>query len=81
VTRLPHTGEQIFHTNQWMLSAGLEAQTWNTSGMIAAQTVLSSYRGGDRELVFAVVHLSEMLVAFKANYCAAWRGEQQLDTP
>jgi hypothetical protein len=28
---------------------------------------------------FAVLHLSEMLTAFKANYHAAWHGEQQQD--
>jgi hypothetical protein len=30
--------------------------------------------GANRELVFAVAHVSEMLTALKANYYAAWRG-------
>jgi hypothetical protein len=33
----------------------------------------------DSELVFAVVYVSEMLGAFKANYYAAGRGEKQRD--
>jgi hypothetical protein len=35
--------------------------------------------GTNRELVFAVCHVSEMLDAFKASYYAAWHGEQQRD--
>jgi hypothetical protein len=35
--------------------------------------------GADRELVFAVAHVSEMLSAFKASYHAVWHGEKQRD--
>src|SRR5260370_4073088 len=31
--------------------------------------------GSNRELVFAVAHVSEMLTALKANYYAAWHGD------
>jgi hypothetical protein len=44
---------------------------------IAAQEMFSKYTGTDRELVFAVTHVSEMLTALKANYYAAWHGEKQ----
>jgi hypothetical protein len=33
--------------------------------------------GTNRELVFAVVHVCEMLSALKASYYAAWYGEKQ----
>jgi hypothetical protein len=49
-----------------------------TMAKIAAQIVLSA-NTTDRELVFAVCHVSEMLDAFKASYCAAWHGEKQRD--
>jgi hypothetical protein len=41
---------------------------------IAAQNVMDI---NDRELVFAVAHVFEMLTALKADYCAAWHGEKQ----
>jgi hypothetical protein len=44
---------------------------------IAAHLMVSADDGTDRELVFAVCHVSEMLTALKANYYAAWHGEQQ----
>jgi hypothetical protein len=50
-----------------------------TMAKIAAQMVLSADNGTNRELVFAVAHVSEMLDAFKANYYAAWHGEKQRD--
>jgi hypothetical protein len=43
---------------------------------IAAQTVLTDDDGTNRELIFAVCHVSEMLDAFKASYYAAWHGER-----
>ena len=43
---------------------------------IAAQIVMN-IRTDDRELVFAVAHVSEMLSALKADYYAAWYGEKQ----
>ncbi len=46
---------------------------------IAAQMVLAKDDGTNRELIFAVAHVSEMLTAFKANYYAAWYGEKQRD--
>jgi hypothetical protein len=49
-----------------------------TMAKIAAQIVLSA-NTTDRELVFAVAHVSEMLDAFKANYYAAYHGEKQRD--
>jgi hypothetical protein len=48
-----------------------------TMAKIAAQIVLSA-NTTDRELVFAVAHVSEMLDAFIANYYA-WHGEKQRD--
>ena len=45
-------------------------------GKIAAQAVMN-LRTDDRELVFAVAHVSEMLTALKADYYAAWNGEKQ----
>jgi hypothetical protein len=46
-----------------------------TMAKIAAQIALST-NTTDRELVFAVAHVSEMLDAFKANYYAAYHGEK-----
>jgi hypothetical protein len=43
---------------------------------IAAQIVMN-IRTDDRELVFAVAHVSEMLTALKANYYAAWHSERK----
>ncbi len=43
---------------------------------IAAQIVMNT-KTEDRELVFAVAHVSEMLTALKANYYAAWYGERK----
>jgi hypothetical protein len=48
-----------------------------TMAKIAAQMMLGKDDGTDRELVFAVAHVSEMLDAFKANYYAAWHGERR----
>jgi hypothetical protein len=48
-----------------------------TMAKIAAQMVFAEDDGTNRELVFAVVHASEMLTALKANYYAAWHGEKQ----
>jgi hypothetical protein len=47
---------------------------------IAAQ-IVTNEAGIDEELGFAVVHVYEMLTAFKANYYAAWHGEKQRDAP
>jgi hypothetical protein len=47
-----------------------------TMAKIAAQTVLTDDDGTNRELIFAVCHVSEMLDAFKASYYAAWHGER-----
>lgn len=44
---------------------------------IAAQIVVAADDGTNRELIFAVCHVSEMLSAFKASYYAAWYGEKQ----
>jgi hypothetical protein len=44
-------------------------------GKIAAQMVAAEDNGTDRELLFAVCHVSEMLAALKASYYAAWHGE------
>jgi hypothetical protein len=41
---------------------------------IAAQEV-NEIRTENRELVFAVRHVSEMLAALKASYYTAWRGQ------
>ena len=49
-----------------------------TMAKIAAHVVLSA-NTTDRELVFAVAHVSEMLDAFKANYYAAYHGEKRRD--
>ena len=48
-----------------------------TMAKIAAQMVLAEDDGTNRELVFAVVHVSEMLSAFKVSYYAAWHGEKR----
>jgi hypothetical protein len=40
---------------------------------IAAQMVIADDGGTNRELVFAVCHVSEMLSAFRASYYAAWQ--------
>jgi len=50
-----------------------------TMAKIAAQMVFAEDDGTNRELVFAVAHLSEMLTALKANYYAAWHGDKQRD--
>jgi len=51
---------------------------FESMGKIAAQIMVSADDSSNRELVFAVLHLSEILTAFKANYYAAWHGEKQL---
>jgi hypothetical protein len=48
-----------------------------TMAKIAAQMVFAKDDGTNRELVFAVAHVSEMLTALRANYYAAWHDEQQ----
>jgi hypothetical protein len=50
-----------------------------TMAKIAAQMVLAEDDGTNRDLIFAVCHVSEMLDAFKASYYAAWHGEKQRD--
>jgi hypothetical protein len=45
---------------------------------IAAQSVME-ISTDDRELVFAVAYVFEMLTALKTDYYAAWRGEKQRD--
>jgi hypothetical protein len=52
-----------------------------TMAKIAAQFVIEADDGTNRELVFAVVHASEMLTALKANYYAAWHGEKSQGAP
>lgn len=47
---------------------------------IAAQAVMT-IRTDDRELVFAVAHVAEMLTALKADYYAAYHGEKQRGAP
>jgi hypothetical protein len=54
-----------------------EISDLESMGKIAAHLMVSADDGTNRELVFAVLHLSEMLTAFKANYYAAWHGEKQ----
>jgi hypothetical protein len=39
---------------------------------IAAQMVFARDDGTNREMLFAVAHVSEMLTALKKNYYAAW---------
>jgi hypothetical protein len=48
---------------------------------IAAQMVIDKDDGTDRELVFAVAHVSEMLTALKAGYYASWHDEKQRGAP
>ena len=48
-----------------------------TMATIAAQMVFAKDDGTNRELAFAVAHVSEMLTALRANYYAAWHGEKQ----
>jgi len=43
--------------------------------------VLAEDDGTNRESLFAVAHVFEMLTALKANYNAAWHGEKQRDAP
>jgi hypothetical protein len=43
---------------------------------IAAQIVFTKDDGTNREMLFAVAHVSEMLTALKKNYYAAWHGER-----
>jgi hypothetical protein len=52
-----------------------------TMAKIAAQMVLAADDGTNRESLFAVAHVFEMLTALKANYNAAWHGEKQRDAP
>ena len=52
-----------------------------TMAKIAAQMVLAEDDGTNRELLFAVAHVSEMLTALRANYYAAWHGEKQRGAP
>jgi hypothetical protein len=44
-----------------------------TMARIAAQLVIDEDKVTDREAVFAVCHVLEMLTAFKASYYAAWQ--------
>jgi hypothetical protein len=46
---------------------------------IAAQMVVDKDDGSDRELIFAVVHVLEMMNALKAGYYTAWRGERDIE--
>ena len=48
---------------------------------IAAQMVIDKDDGTERELVFAAVHVCEMLTAFKTSSCAAWHDEKQQGAP
>lgn len=48
---------------------------------IALQFVIKADDGTNRELVFAVAHVSEMLTALKADYYAFWHGEKRRDEP
>jgi signal transduction histidine kinase len=43
---------------------------------IATQMVTEKDDGSDRELIFAVVHVLQMLDALKAGYYAAWHNEK-----
>ena len=52
-----------------------------TMAKIAAQMVFAEDDGTNRELVFAVAHVSEMMTALKANYYAAWHGEKSQGAP
>lgn len=45
---------------------------------IAADNVMN-IRTDDRELVFAVAHVFEMLDALKADYYAAWHNEKAIE--
>ena len=47
-----------------------------TMAKIAAQMALAADDGTNRELIFAVVHASEMLSAFRSSYYDAWHGER-----
>jgi hypothetical protein len=57
----------------------LEGKICNCTSMakIAAQMVIDEDDGTDRELVFAVVHVFEMLDALKAGYYAGWHDEKR----
>ena len=46
---------------------------------IAAQMMFAKDDGTDRELVFAVAHVAEILTALKADYYAAYHGEKSLE--
>jgi hypothetical protein len=46
-------------------------------GKIAAQMMFAKDDGSNRELVFAVAHVAEMLTALKADYYARWHGEKR----
>jgi hypothetical protein len=52
-----------------------------TMAKIAAQMMLEKDDGTDRELVFAVCHVSEMLTALKAGYYAAYNEKQPVAAP
>jgi hypothetical protein len=52
-----------------------------TMAKIAAQMMFAKDDGTDRELVFVVAHVSEMLTALKADYYAAYHGEKQRGAP
>ena len=60
----------------------LEPRTCDCVSMakIAAQGVMN-LGTDDREMVFAVAHVFEMLTALKADYYAAYHGEKQLGAP
>jgi hypothetical protein len=46
-------------------------------GKIAAQMMFAKDDGSNRELVFAVAHVAEMLTALKSDYYARWHGEKR----
>jgi hypothetical protein len=46
---------------------------------LAAQMMFAADDGSNRELIFAVAHVSELLTTLKADYYAARRGERQGD--
>ena len=47
-----------------------------TMARIAAQMMFAKDDGTNRELVFVVAHVSEMLTALKDDYYAAYHGEK-----
>jgi hypothetical protein len=44
---------------------------------VAAQMAFRADNGTNRELVFTVAHVSEMLDALSAHYYALWYGEKR----